>query len=375
MKLFDHEMFFKQFRMPPTNLEELLQWVAPRIVKSNLKRESISPEERLCVTLRFLATGDSQTTISRSYRISQSTIGRVIPETSKAIWDVLLENGYLDVPKNENEWLEIANEFEERWNFPHCVGALDGKHVVMQAPNNSGSLFFNYKKTFSIVLFAVCDANYSFTMVDIGEAGRQSDGGIFNNSNFGYSITNNLLNLPTACALPRTSINFPYVFIGDDAFPLRCNLIKPYSSNKLERKQLIANYRICRARRIIENTFGIMASRFRVFRRPIIANVRTVESITKACVALHNYLMKNCNRDKNIYCPSGYIDYEKNNQVIKGSWRRVIESDSGLYDLRRVGSNNYTKNAKEIRDTFCDYVNSTAGEVPWQNTMISVKRF
>ena len=175
----------------------------------------------------------------------------------------------------------------------------------MQAPDNSGSFFFNYKKTFSIVLLAICNAQYQFTMVDICEAGRQRDGGVFSNSNIGFSIMNDLLNLPAAELLSNSSINFPYVFVGDDAFPLRYNLIKPYSNKTLDMRQIIANYHICRAIRIIENSFGILASRFRIFRRPIIAQVETVESITKACVALHNYLMKRSTSDENRYCPPG----------------------------------------------------------------------
>ena len=80
------------------------------------------------------------------------------------------------------------------WNFPHCLGAIDGKHVVIQAPNNSGSLFFNYKKTFSIVLLAVCNANYQFILVDIGEAGKNSDSGIYSKSEIGKVVENNCLN-------------------------------------------------------------------------------------------------------------------------------------------------------------------------------------
>ena len=99
MKLGDHELFFKQFRMLPAKLEKLLRLVAPKISKSSAKRESISAEERLCVTLRFLASGDSQSTISGSYRISRSSISRIVRETTQALWDVLLEEGFLDAPK------------------------------------------------------------------------------------------------------------------------------------------------------------------------------------------------------------------------------------------------------------------------------------
>ena len=87
----------------------------------------------------------------------------------------------------------IAQEFKSKWNFPHVVGALDGKHVVIQAPHNSGSAYVNYKKTLSIVLLAVCNAKYEFTVVDIGDSGRQSDGSVYNNSHLGFTIGNNTL--------------------------------------------------------------------------------------------------------------------------------------------------------------------------------------
>ena len=75
-------------------------------------------------------------------------------------------------------------------------GAIDGKHVVMQAPHNSGSEYFNYKKTHSIVLLALCNARYEFLLVDIGDSGRQSDGSVYNNSQLGHAIEHKLLNIP-----------------------------------------------------------------------------------------------------------------------------------------------------------------------------------
>ena len=223
--------------------------------------------------------GDAQITIGSSYRISPSSIGRIISETTEVIWNVLLEKGFLKVPSTTDDWKIIASDFERQWNFPHCLGAIDGKHITIQAPANSATLYYNYKKQFSILLFAICNANYEFFMVNIGEAGRQSDGGVFARNTLGKSIKHNLLNIPNADMLDNCDVRLPYVFIGDDAFPMGVNLMKP-CHNLDDIKKLITNYRFSRARRIIENTFGIMAARFRVFRHPIHAKVETIESVT-----------------------------------------------------------------------------------------------
>ena len=181
----------------------------------------------------------------------------------------------------------------------------------MQAPAKSGFLFYNYKKSFSIVLLAVCNTDYEFTLIDIGGAGRQSDRGVFSNSNLGYAIAHDLLDFPEPENVNDSDFKLPFVFVGDDGFPMRTNLVKPHSAFHLDLKKIITNYRISRARRIIENTFGILAARFRIFRRPILASMETVESFTKCCVALHNYLRVGRLTDEgNAFCPNYFVDQE-----------------------------------------------------------------
>ena len=102
-KLYDHEYFVKQFRMLPSKFEELFYFVAPVIAKSSFRRDTISPQEWLCITLRYLVTGDAKTTIASSYRVSPTIAGRIISETCASIWTILVEKGFLKVPTTHRE--------------------------------------------------------------------------------------------------------------------------------------------------------------------------------------------------------------------------------------------------------------------------------
>lgn len=111
----------------------------------------------------------------------------------------ILAPNYLRPPIQE-EWINICDGFWKDWNFPNCVRAIDGKHIQIQAPPNSGSLYYNYKKTFSIVLMAACDHNYRFTLVYIGAYSSNNDAGVFSRSEFGKTLQNQGLDLPQGIA-------------------------------------------------------------------------------------------------------------------------------------------------------------------------------
>ena len=108
------------------------------------------------------------------------------------IWDALNDE-YLRPPTSTAEWQNIANEYPELWNFPCCVGAIDDKHIAIQCPENSGSLFYNYKGFSSIVLIAVCDAHYVFSLVNIGDFRSSNDSGVLQTLLWGEHLKATLL--------------------------------------------------------------------------------------------------------------------------------------------------------------------------------------
>lgn len=273
----------------------------------------------------------------------------------------------LQIPPNEDEWKVIANDFEKTWNYPHCIGAMDGKHIVLQSPKNSGSLFFNYKGSFSIVLMGIADANYCFLYANIGCQGRISDGGVFRQTSFYQKLMKNELALPTPQPLPGSEVLCHYVLVADDAFPLQVHIMKPYPGHQEKgSKNRIYNYRQARARRVVENTFGLLASVFRVFRKPLMVNVENAETITSACVYLHNFLRKS-NTSRPLYAPYGTFDIDtQDGTVIPGSWRTVVEHDTGMVNLRRKPRKS-REDAKDVRDEFARYFVSKEGKISWQD--------
>ena len=101
------------------------------------------------------------------------------------------------VPYSTHEWLAIAKRFEDRWNYPNALGSIDGKHIIIQKPANSGSHYFNYKHAHSIVSLAVAGPNYECLYADIGANGR-CNGGIWSQSGLRAKLQEeeNVLSIP-----------------------------------------------------------------------------------------------------------------------------------------------------------------------------------
>lgn len=144
--------FLLIFRMDSVLFDELCEKLTPLTGKKNtVMRDAISVHDRLCVTLRFLASGCSYQDLMYSFHISVSSISKIIPEVCEALYNVLRDE-YLQPPSSKQHWEQIAEEFESKWQFPHAVGATDGKHVNMRALPISGSEYFN-RKSNSVLLY------------------------------------------------------------------------------------------------------------------------------------------------------------------------------------------------------------------------------
>ena len=172
--------------------KELIELAGPSITKDTKNvRLPITSDEKLVVTLPFLATGESYESLQYQFRIHRTTIGRFVPLVCKAIYCCLKEK-YLKMPRTEEEWKSVADKTFDCWEFPNAVGAMDGKHIFLFHPKGSGSEYYNYKGFFSLVMLALVDYDYKFMFVDVLYQGRISDDSVYSNSSLSNTIENNL---------------------------------------------------------------------------------------------------------------------------------------------------------------------------------------
>lgn len=302
----------------------------------------------LFVFFRYLATGESLRSLAFQFRIHHTWVSRIVHSTLAAIVTNLTAIA-MSRPTEEC-WRRNANDFELKWSYPNCIGAIDGKHIRVRCPSNTGSLCYNYKDFFSIVLLAIVDANYKIVAIDIGAYGREGDAGVFMRSNMGQKINNHTFDIPPPKASPGTEVELPHVIVGDEAFALHENLMKSYprQATLTDRTKLVYNFRHSHARRVSENAFGILCSLFRIFFTPINCSIDHINNIVMASCILHNLL-----RDESS------VFHGEENEMPTQNFRPLAPN------TRRYSEARYA-----IRDAFKDYFNGV-GATEWQNAHIN----
>ncbi|CAH1974178.1 unnamed protein product [Acanthoscelides obtectus] len=340
----DENKFYEYTRMSVPTFDYILEKIDARLklTATNFHiSDSITSAEKLIVTLRYLATGTSFRALAFSFRMGKTTVADIVYATCSAIWQQLVEV-HMARPTQE-DFKNIANDYYRLWQFPMCLGSIDGKHCRMKCPAKSGSSFYNYKQYFSIILQGVADANKRFISIEVGGKGKQSDGGTFHYSTLNSLMENGGLHIPPPDNLPGTTLESPYVFLGDEAYPLKIHLMRPIPSRNLNDKNEYFNKRLSRARKCIECAFGILYAKWRIFSKPIETNVEHACLIIKTACLLHNVIRdlegNDCNSqnyDTNLTPGAHYADLNRRNNSSSQAARNIRNQFANYFWDRKI---------------------------------------
>lgn len=344
VRLNDREAYRYFLRVDPEMFDEMLERITPLIMKKDTNfRDALRPGLKLAITLRFMATGETYKSLATAFRVASNTISLFVPEVCEAIIQEYMHE-WLVCPTTEEDWKKVADGFSTKWNFHNAIGALDGKHVAIVPPANAGSYYHNYKGYHSIVLLALVDWLGRFMYIDVGANGSCSDGGIFQETELRHALESETAGIPEPEPLPGEIHPVPYFIVADNAFPMRTWLQKPHPQRGLDSAKRNYNYRLSRARRIVENAFGMWANKFRLFLSVINVRPPTVEKLVIASCIIHNMM-----RTKT---PSSYPMADPDPDSPPGNWLR--DPLDGLEPRPRQAG---PGPAKEIREYLTEYYN------------------
>lgn len=252
---------------------------------------------------------------------------------------------------SRDEWMKIAKDYHEKWNMPNCIGSIDGKHCRIQRPPNAGSLFYCYKDFHSVVLLAVADANACFTMIEVGAYGKENDSTVFTQSAMGKSYNACQLNVPEGqFSLPGSQYETEMYLVGDEAFPLQKNLMRPFPRRELDFSKRNFNFRLSRARKSVECAFGILTKKFEVLQVSIKTDVIQTDMTIKCACVLHNFIKKQQSPRDVLLDQELFSWNEENSQSLPPT-------------TQRRGTNE----AITTRNHLKEYFLQPAGFIPWQN--------
>jgi len=335
----DDDKFFQYTRMHKRTFDIILNAVRPCLQRKTTNfRRPISPEERLVITLRFMATGQSYHSIAFDFRVGVATVSGIVKETARIIWEQLNKK-YMPFP-TEDVIKQSERQFSKKWNFPNCFGCVDEKHIKVKNPAH-----------FSIALQGLANANSKFITIDVGAYGKQSEGGVFHQSSLGIGLENGTLSVPPPKALPNQEKMLPYVILGDKAYPLTTYLMRPFPKQDLNIEKKVFNYRLSRARRCVECAFGILFSKWRFLLNELEISVENSKSLVKCACLLHNVIIE----EEGLQLD----DYDEN--------MKFAETNDIICQQR---ANRGTNLSIDVRNTFMEFFMSPDGELRWQKDII-----
>lgn len=286
LRSFGEHDWLENFRVSRDTFRYLCDQLRPVIKKQNTNmRRCVSLERRVAITLWVLATTAEYRTVGHLFGVARNTVSVIVHETCIAIVKVLLPK-YIQFPSG-NGLKEVMEGFKDKWGIPQCAGSIDGSHIPISPPAMNHTDYYNRKGWYSMLVQAVVDHEFLFRNLCVGWPGSVHDARVLANSSIYKKINNDQLLVGNILQFQGHSLR-PFI-IGDSAYPLLPWLIKPFSfSSSLSSQQKLFNYRVSRARVVVEIAFGRLKARWRRLSKQIEMDIDNVPHIISACCVLHN---------------------------------------------------------------------------------------
>ena len=285
-KNFSPQAWIQNFRMSQDTFTYLCSKLKSIIAKEDtIMRKAIVAEKRLGIAVWFLATGADYRTIGHLFGVSKATVCVVVKEVCSAIVQLMLPQ-YIRLPGG-NALKAVIGGFKTDHGFPQCGGAVDGTHIPIVSPHECPADYYNRKGFHSILMQGVVDDKGLFTDIYIGWPGRVHDARVFANSSLYHRGNNKTLFPNWVEKISGTDV--PIVLLGDPAYPLLPWLMKAFpDTGNLTRQQKKFNYRLSKARVVVEHSYGKLKGRWRCLLKRLDVDVCDVPELVSACCVLHN---------------------------------------------------------------------------------------
>jgi hypothetical protein len=285
------KQFKENFRVERSTFLSLINQIGPFLEKLNTNyRTSIPVKQRIACALYTLGSSSELRTIGHLFGIDRNTAREILHEFCSVVVHLFFKR-FIKFPATPQEIQTTINGFQDKFNYPVCLGALDGTHIPIKPPLGSETDYFNFKKYHSVIMLATVNSDLLFTYVNIGAPGRCNDASIFNRC-----ILSEVIEDPIYANhfIMVNNTKIQSHLIADSAFALNRTVLKPFADRAdLPKCHSTFNYRLSRARCSVERAFGALKNRFRLLHKKIEFKLCNTTNIIKTAAILHNLCVMN----------------------------------------------------------------------------------